>query len=62
MLDSKQTLSPEPYREYRNNGHSKDILDIDWGKSSQNSNLILTASSDFTVFVYNIATVGGADL
>lgn len=47
---------------YRNHSHSKDILDIDWGKSSQNSNLILTASSDFTVFVYNIATVGGADL
>jgi WD40 repeat protein len=59
LIDPRQTLSSEPYREYKNNGHSKDIFDISWGASSPSSNLVLTASSDFTVFIYNIGLNGG---
>jgi len=42
---------PTPTREYRN-GHSQDIFDINW--STKYLNMILTASSDFTVLIYNI--------
>ena len=53
-LDPRQTLSSEPYREYRTHEFQKDIFDISWGTSSASSNLVLSASQDFTVCVYNI--------
>ena len=54
MIDPRQTLSSEPVREYKNSCHSKDIFDIRWGTSSPSSTIILTASSDFTIFIYDI--------
>lgn len=54
MIDPRQTLSSEPYREYRTHEFQKDIFDISWGASSPSSNLVLSASQDFTVCVYNI--------
>ena len=49
--NSRDTINPVPFREYRN-GHNSDIFDINW--STKNSNLLLTASSNFTVLIYNI--------
>jgi WD40 repeat protein len=57
VIDPRQTFSSEPFRECRNhNSDSKDIFDIAWGSSLPNSNTILTACSDFTVYIYNIMT------
>ena len=58
VIDPRQTLSSEPVREYKNSCHSKDIFDIRWGTSSPSSTIILTASSDFTVFIYDIKASG----
>lgn len=42
---------PSPYREFHN-AHSSDILDISW--SSKNPNLVLTASADYNVLIFDI--------
>lgn len=61
LLGGREVLGSEPFRVYRN--HQKDIFDVAWGASSPSSNLVLSASSDCSVFVYNITanatTIGG---
>ena len=51
MVDEKQTYGQSPFREFKN-VHKADIFDIHW--SSKSLFLIITASADQTVALYNI--------
>jgi WD40 repeat protein len=51
-IDSRLTLDFNPFREYKNN-HTSDIVDVNW--STKNLNIILSASSDTTILIYNIS-------
>ena len=51
MIDEKQTYGQSPFREFIN-VHKADIFDIHW--SSKSLFLIITASADQTVALYNI--------
>lgn len=50
-LNNRTTINPNPYKEYKN-CHDSDILDINW--NTKNLNLVLTASTDQKVIIYNI--------
>ena len=50
-MDERQTLNEVPFKVY-NNVHKSDIFDICW--SPKNENLVITASSDTTLALYNI--------
>jgi len=50
--DLLQLFEKEPYKEFK--GHTLDILDISWSSSNEGSNLILTASFDLKVMLWDI--------
>ncbi|CDW78911.1 wd repeat-containing protein [Stylonychia lemnae] len=50
-LNQRQTINPVPIREYTS-VHQSDIFDVNW--STKHLNIILSASSDFNVLIYNI--------